>query len=86
MKLFPKLCLALLVGVVLGLVFLTGGRPHPQGIPGDDRHRPVLEALAKGEVRLKVEKQCIACHGPQGTPLSSDHPLKEQCLLCHPAN
>ncbi len=84
-RLLPKICLAFLIGALFGLLFLTGGRPEPQEIPADDQHRPFLEALTKGEVRLQVEKRCPSCHGPQGTPLSADHPLPEQCLLCHPA-
>jgi len=85
-RLLLKLLVAFLAGVVLGLIFLTGGRPQPKAIPSDDQHRPLVEALSSGEIRLLVEKKCLPCHGPQGTPLSSAHPPQERCLLCHPAH
>ena len=39
--------------------------------------------MHKGGDRLEVEKGCATCHGIQSRPLSSAHPPKEQCLLCH---
>jgi cytochrome c553 len=67
------------------LAVLVAGslRDKAGNLPGDDRHRPFREALAKGEQRETVEQGCAACHGTPSLPLPTGHPPKEQCLVCH---
>jgi mono/diheme cytochrome c family protein len=71
------------VAVVLGVLLLNGGKEKPKRVPVDDRHRPLLERLAKGAGREEVERACAVCHNARGIPLPAHHPPKEQCLLCH---
>jgi hypothetical protein len=71
------------VGVMLTFLLFTTFQNKPVIVPLDDTHRPLLETVAQGGSREDAEKQCLACHGPQATPLSAKHPPKEQCLICH---
>lgn len=72
-----------LVGSLLLVLFLNSLREKPKSIPDNDRHRPFLDALGKGEKRAIVEKGCVNCHNVASRPLPQKHPLKEQCLICH---
>jgi hypothetical protein len=74
---------AAVVAIVLGILLLTTGKEKPKGVPADDRHRPLLERLAKGADREVVERECAKCHNARDIPLHGNHPPKEQCLLCH---
>ena len=75
----------IVVGVIalLGFLFMGKGRMKARTTPNNDRHRSFYESMGKGGDRIAVEKGCITCHGTPGTPLSKDHPPKEQCLICH---
>ena len=57
--------------LILYILSSTGKKaPH---IPSDTIHRI-----------LTTQEACVECHA-SGKPaqLNADHPLKEQCLLCH---
>jgi hypothetical protein len=71
------------IGVVLALLLVSTGRGKPKKVPTDERHRPFLEAVARGDRREEVEKGCAACHNDRAIPLPQKHPPKEQCLICH---
>jgi len=73
----------MVIAVVLGVLLFGTTRERPKSVPADDRHRQLLERVAKGEKREMVEKECVPCHSPQQKPLSAKHPPKEQCLICH---
>lgn len=80
MKLHKKDWLfAAALAALLGLLLLNTTRKKPAMVPADDRHRPLLERLARGTERAVVERECAVCH----KTLSTKHPPKEQCLLCH---
>jgi hypothetical protein len=72
------------IGALIFILFLVnnGGGKAPN-IPNDERHRTVLDALAKGKEKEVVELVCATCHNPVKFPLSKGHPPKEQCLICH---
>ena len=72
------------VTVVLGVLLLSNVLNKARPVPGDASHRPLLWQLAAGGIRAELERECLACHSSRGTPLSSAHPPKEQCLICHP--
>ncbi len=69
--------------LVLGILLVNGAKDKPKRVPADDRHRPLLERLAKGDPRDGVERECALCHNARRIPLPAHHPPKEQCLLCH---
>ncbi len=71
------------VGAVLAALLASTGREKPKKVPLDDKHRPFLEAIVRGESRGEVEKGCAACHNARAMPLPQKHPPKEQCLICH---
>jgi len=75
----------MILGIALLLVILiiSGTRNKGRQVPGDEKHRPFIDALAKGSDREVTEKGCVTCHNPQSLPLPKDHPPKEQCLICH---
>ena len=75
----------IIAGIALILVILIiGGKRNKAGqVPGDERHRPFIDAVGKGLDRKAVEKECVACHNPKSLPLPKNHPPKEQCLICH---
>lgn len=74
---------AAVVVILLGILMLTTGKEKPRQVPADNRHRPLMERLAKGANREVVERECATCHNARGIPLPGNHPPKEQCLLCH---
>jgi hypothetical protein len=74
---------AAIIAVVLGILLLSNRKEKPKPMPADDRHRSLLERLAKGADREEVERACAACHNARSIPLPVKHPPKEQCLLCH---
>ena len=74
---------AILASVLGILLFSAAGRKKPRPVPVDDRHRTLLERLAKGADRQSVERACATCHGAGSMPFPAKHPPKEQCLLCH---
>lgn len=74
---------AAVIAILLTILMLTTGRKKPRQVPADNRHRPLLERLAKGADREVVERECVTCHNSRGIPLPGNHPPKEQCLLCH---
>jgi cbb3-type cytochrome oxidase cytochrome c subunit len=71
-------------GSLLLVLGLNTFRDKPKSTPNTDRHRPIREALAKGDRREAVEKGCVNCHSAAVRPLPPKHPPKEQCLICHP--
>lgn len=75
--------IAVVGGLVLVLI-LNSSRDKPTCTPVNDRHRPFLEALVKGDRREVVEKECVTCHSVEARTLPPNHPPKEQCLICHP--
>jgi len=76
----------LLIVAVVAVLLASQLRDKPHPLPDDDRHRPFAVQLRQGEARTGVEQGCVSCHNPQQRPLPSEHPPKEQCLICHPAN
>ena len=74
---------AAVIAIVLGILLLNTGKEKARRVPADDRHRPLLERLAKGAGREEVERECAACHNARNIALPENHPPKEQCLLCH---
>lgn len=75
--------IVVVIGAVLGFLFMGKGKLKAGYVPYNDKHRPFYEAMSKGGDRKDVEKGCATCHGIQGAPLSRYHPPKEQCLICH---
>jgi hypothetical protein len=77
--------LFIIAGIALILVILIIGGTRNKGhqVPGDERHRPFIDAVGKGLDREATEKGCVTCHNPQSRPLPKNHPPKEQCLICH---
>ena len=71
------------IALVLGILLLNTGKEKAKRVPADDRHRPLLERLAKGADREEVERECAVCHNARSIALPVNHPPKEQCLLCH---
>jgi len=74
---------AVVVVILLAILMLTTCREKAREVPADDRHRPLLERLARGADREAVERECATCHNARGIPFPGNHPPKEQCLLCH---
>jgi hypothetical protein len=74
----------LLIAVVVAVLLVSNLRDKPPALPDDERHRPFVAALSRGEERTSVEEGCVTCHNPRQRPLSPKHPPKEQCLICHP--
>ena len=72
-----------IAGVIFAILMMNAGKEKPKKIPGDKRHRALVEWVAKGGGREEAEKVCATCHNPRVTPLPPKHPPKEQCLLCH---
>ena len=72
-----------IVGALLALLLVNSFKDKPKSVPDDGKHRPFIEALARGEQREAVEKRCVRCHNTGALPLPSKHPPKEQCLICH---
>ncbi|NVN98220.1 MAG: cytochrome C [Geobacteraceae bacterium] len=70
-------------GGLLLVLALNSFRAKPVAMPVSIDHRPFAAALAIGEKREVVEKGCLSCHNPTIRPLSSNHPPKKQCLICH---
>jgi len=59
--------------VVAMLWYLSSTAKKAPFIPADKIHRI-----------LATQEACIACHAEgKQAPLKADHPLKEQCLVCH---
>jgi len=75
--------IAIICALLLMLLFNLF-RDRPPETPGDAQHLPFFRALAQGESRSVVEKGCLDCHNRQKRPLPTQHPPKEQCLICHP--
>ena len=75
----------LIAGIALVLVILIIGSTRNKGhqIPGDEKHRPFIDAVSKGLDRKASEEGCVRCHNPRSRPLPKNHPPKEQCLICH---
>jgi hypothetical protein len=71
------------IAVLLGALFIRSGKVKTGNVPYDEKHSRFYEVMRKGGDRTEVEKGCATCHGIKSNPLSSAHPPKEQCLLCH---
>ena len=71
------------IGLLLVLA-LNSFRTRPVATPDSAVHRPLREALTRGEKREAVEQGCVVCHSATARPLPPKHPPKEQCLICHP--
>ena len=74
--------LAVIVAL-LGALLFSSGKAKTKSVPYDEKHSRFYEDMHKGGDRMEVEKGCATCHGTRSRPLSSAHPPKEQCLLCH---
>jgi len=72
-----------IVGALLVTLVLNTGGGKARKVPSDEKHRSLLDAVAKGKSREAVEKLCASCHNIGAVPLPKKHPPKEQCLLCH---
>jgi hypothetical protein len=68
---------------LLGFLLLRSGDEKARPIPYNDTHRNVYESIHTGGSRSDAERRCTTCHGTASTPLTKQHPPKEQCLLCH---
>ncbi len=73
------------IGAVLVMLLFNTGGEKPRTVPSDNKHKPFLDAVAKGKNREEVEKLCVTCHNARELPLPKNHPPKEQCLICHKA-
>lgn len=63
--------LALLV--VGGVALLPSPRDRNPKVPANAEHQTVT-----------MEKDCLACHVPEGgRPLPAQHPRRQDCLHCH---
>jgi hypothetical protein len=71
------------IGIILAALSMSMFRERPKKVPADATHLPFLQAAGMGLARETVEKECQNCHNETHMPLSSRHPPKEQCLLCH---
>lgn len=69
--------------VVLGVILAGNLKAKPKAVPSDEKHRRFYDVMQQGGQRLEVEKGCTSCHGRTKMPLSTTHPPKEHCLLCH---
>jgi len=73
-----------IAGAILAVILFNSFREKPIKIPKNDKHLPLLERVVLGDKPEEVEQGCVACHDPQATPLSKDHPSNKKCLVCHP--
>ena len=63
----------MLILIILAVLYFISSRQKAPLIPADALHKNIVSNEA-----------CTVCHGPGGkTPLKSNHPPKEQCLICH---
>lgn len=76
------LCIAA-VALLLGVLMLGTSKGKGPGIPHDDQHWQFYDAFNNGRGRTAIELKCATCHSKSTTPLSKNHPPKEQCLICH---
>jgi hypothetical protein len=59
--------------VIIGLSFLSSAGRKAPFIPADNMH-----------LVITTQGACATCHAPgKQSPLKANHPLKEQCLICH---
>jgi hypothetical protein len=67
------IAIGLALTVIIFLTLLPSPKDNNPPVPPDSKHRG-----------LKIEKDCLACHVPQGErPLSARHPKRQDCLRCH---
>ena len=65
--------IALIIIIVVFVTLLPSPKDNNPPVPPDSKHRA-----------LKIEKDCLVCHAPQGErPLSAKHPKRQDCLRCH---
>ena len=65
--------IALVIIIVVFVTLLPSPKDNNPPVPPDSKHRA-----------LKIEKDCLVCHAPQGErPLSAKHPKRQDCLRCH---
>jgi len=72
-----------IIGAIVTILLVNSGGEKPRKVPSDAKHRPLLDAVARGKNREEVEKVCVSCHNVRAVPLAKGHPPKEQCLICH---
>jgi hypothetical protein len=73
----------IIIVAVLSTLFMSTGKTKAKNVPYDSKHIKFHVGMRAEGDRVKLEKECTACHGSQSIPLSKAHPPKEQCLLCH---
>jgi hypothetical protein len=67
------IAIALALAVIIFLARLPSPKDNNPPVPPDSKHR-----------ELRIEKECLACHVPQGErPLSARHPKRQDCFRCH---
>ena len=65
--------IALIIIIIVFVTLLPSPKDNNPSVPPDSKHRA-----------LKIEKDCLVCHAPQGErPLSAKHPKRQDCLRCH---
>ncbi len=73
--------LVVIVGTVLGFLFLGSGKKLGADVPDDEVHRGFYRQPEAGEKRMALEKGCVSCHEIKSLPEA--HPHKEECMVCH---
>jgi len=67
------IAIGLALAVIIVLMLLPSPKDNNPPAPPDSKHRA-----------LKIEKDCVVCHAPQGErPLSAKHPKRQDCFRCH---
>ena len=65
--------IGLALAVIIVLMLLPSPKDNNPPVPPDSKHRA-----------LRIEKDCLVCHAPQGErPLSAKHPKRQDCFRCH---
>ena len=65
--------IALVIIIIVFVTLLPSPKDNNPPVPPDSKHRA-----------LKIEKDCLVCHAPQGErPLSAKHPKRQDCFRCH---
>jgi hypothetical protein len=65
--------IVLVLAVIIFVTLLPSPKDNNPPVPPDSKHRG-----------LKIEKECLACHVPQGErPVSARHPKRQDCFRCH---
>ncbi|HJV65626.1 MAG TPA: cytochrome C [Geomonas sp.] len=82
LKSIDYVMIVLLVALVSALIVLPG-KGHGKHVPFDAPHQTIYDGLKDGRNQAETELVCMTCHGKSSSPLPTNHPPKEQCLICH---